>query len=58
VGTDLEADIPIILCDARRRDSANGVLIAVVEQALHIACHQPPPVPPGGAGEAQRAVFR
>jgi hypothetical protein len=37
VALDLDVDIPIILCDARRRDSAKEVLVAVVKQAMHLA---------------------
>jgi uncharacterized protein len=32
---DLEADVPILICDARSRDSVKDVLIASVTHALH-----------------------
>jgi signal recognition particle receptor subunit beta len=44
IALDLDANIPVILCDARHRDSAKGVLIAVVEQAMRVSRRQPPPV--------------
>ncbi|WP_310728941.1 ATP/GTP-binding protein [Streptomyces sp. N2A] len=31
---DLDPDVPVMLCDARQRDSARDVLIAVVEHAM------------------------
>ncbi|NUS09223.1 MAG: ATP-binding protein, partial [Nonomuraea sp.] len=31
----LEADVPIVLCDARRRDSGRQVLITLVEHAMN-----------------------
>ena len=34
---DLDPDVPVVLCDARVRDSAKRVLIAVVEHAARIA---------------------
>ena len=30
----LDPDVPVLLCDARERDSAKEVLIAVVERAM------------------------
>jgi hypothetical protein len=30
----IAADVPLLLCDARQRDSVKGVLIAVVEHAI------------------------
>jgi signal recognition particle receptor subunit beta len=32
---DLDADVPILICDARRRESVKAVLIASVTHALH-----------------------
>lgn len=34
---DLDAGVPLLLCDARRRESARDVLIAVVEHAMRTA---------------------
>jgi uncharacterized protein len=38
---DLEPDVPIILCDARIRESAKQVLIALVEHVLETASEEP-----------------
>ena len=38
---DLEPDLPIVLCDARSRESAKQVLIALVEHVLLSAPEQP-----------------
>ncbi|GEB49925.1 GTP-binding protein [Streptomyces cacaoi] len=32
---DLDGEVPVMLCDARQRESARDVLISVVEHALH-----------------------
>ena len=37
---DLEPDLPIILCDARTRDSAKQVLITLVEHVLETASEE------------------
>ncbi len=34
---DLDPDVPVVLCDARERDSAKTVLITVVEHAAKVA---------------------
>jgi signal recognition particle receptor subunit beta len=34
---DLDEDVPVVLCDARERDSAKDVLITVVEHAAKVA---------------------
>ncbi|MGW7518592.1 GTP-binding protein [Streptomyces sp. NPDC054796] len=34
---DLDAHVPVMLCDARRRQSARDVLVSVVEHAMRIA---------------------
>jgi uncharacterized protein len=42
----LDAGVPVILCDARRRDSAKDALIALVEHAMRAAWgHQDEPAP-------------
>jgi uncharacterized protein len=33
---DLDPAVPVVLCDARRRDSAKAVLITLVERALRL----------------------
>ena len=33
---DLDPEVPVVLCDARRRDSAKAVLITLVERALRV----------------------
>ncbi|MFL6076923.1 MAG: GTP-binding protein [Mycobacteriales bacterium] len=33
---DLDPEVPVVLCDARRRDSAKAVLITLVERALRL----------------------
>ena len=38
---DLEAELPIILCDARSKDSAKEVLITLVEHVLLTASEEP-----------------
>ena len=38
---DLEPDLPIVLCDARSRESAKEVLIALVEHVLMTASEEP-----------------
>ncbi len=37
----LDPDVPVILCDARRRDSAKDALICLVEHAMKTAWGQP-----------------
>jgi hypothetical protein len=34
VALDLDPQVPVLLCDARRRDSSKGVLITLVEYVL------------------------
>src|SRR5205085_287454 len=43
VALDLEPGLPIILCDARSRESAKQVLIALVEHVLATASEEPVP---------------
>ena len=43
VALDLDPDLPIVLCDARSRESAKEVLIALVEHVLVSADEQPVP---------------
>ena len=43
VALDLDPELPIILCDARSRESAKEVLIALVEHVLVSADEQPVP---------------
>jgi uncharacterized protein len=43
VALDLDPDLPIILCDARNRESAKQVLIALVEHVLATAAEEPVP---------------
>jgi uncharacterized protein len=38
---DLDPDLPIILCDARNKDSAKEVLITLVEHVLVTASEEP-----------------
>jgi hypothetical protein len=38
---DLEPELPIVLCDARSKDSAKEVLIALVEHVLMAAAGEP-----------------
>ncbi|MBO8200074.1 ATP/GTP-binding protein [Streptomyces smyrnaeus] len=38
---DLDGGIPVLLCDARQRESARDVLISVVEHAMHTAARAP-----------------
>ncbi|MBQ0865426.1 GTP-binding protein [Streptomyces smyrnaeus] len=38
---DLDGGIPVLLCDARQRESARDVLISVVEHAMHTAERAP-----------------
>jgi signal recognition particle receptor subunit beta len=52
---DLDAPIPVILCDARQRSSSRDVLIALVEHSLRMMPpprngHQAPGARPRGAG--------
>ena len=46
---DLDAEVPIMVCDARRRESVRDVLVSVVEHALHRATlaqqQEPHPAP-------------
>jgi signal recognition particle receptor subunit beta len=39
---DVDPDVPIILCDVRRRESAKLVLVSVVEHALRLAGRRAP----------------
>ena len=42
----LDPGVPVVLCDARRRDSAKETLIALVEHAMRAAWgHQDEPAP-------------
>ncbi|MER6052396.1 ATP/GTP-binding protein [Streptomyces sp. NPDC001793] len=43
---DLDPAVPVLLCDARERDSARDVLIAVVEHAMHRGAQQREPALP------------
>jgi signal recognition particle receptor subunit beta len=43
VALDLEPGLPIILCDARSRESAKQVLITLVEHVLATASEEPVP---------------
>ncbi|BDM68878.1 ATP-binding protein [Streptomyces nigrescens] len=43
---DLDPDVPVMLCDARERDSARDVLIAVVEHAMRTRGRRPEPALP------------
>ncbi|MER6156535.1 ATP/GTP-binding protein [Streptomyces sp. NPDC001868] len=38
---DLDPDVPVVLCDARQRDSVKDVLVAVVRHAMAHAARQP-----------------
>ena len=38
---DLEPELPIVLCDARSKESAKDVLIALVEHVLLTAAEEP-----------------
>ena len=38
---DLEPELPIVLCDARSKESAKDVLIALVEHVLMTASEEP-----------------
>ncbi|MFD8549521.1 ATP/GTP-binding protein [Streptomyces sp. NPDC059649] len=40
---DLDPDVPVMLCDARVRDSARDVLVAVVEHAMRTGGRRPEP---------------
>ncbi|WP_206505189.1 GTP-binding protein [Streptomyces chrestomyceticus] len=43
---DLDPEVPVMLCDAREKDSAKDVLIAVVEHAMHISARRREPALP------------
>ncbi|MFJ9416456.1 GTP-binding protein [Streptomyces sp. NPDC101227] len=43
---DLDAGVPVMLCDARRKDSARDVLIAVVRHAMQFSAEQREPALP------------
>ncbi|MFH8348908.1 GTP-binding protein [Streptomyces sp. NPDC018045] len=43
---DLDAEVPLMLCDAREKDSARDVLIAVVEHAMHVGARRREPALP------------
>ena len=34
---DLDPEVPVVLCDARLRESAKGVLVALVEHVMRMA---------------------
>lgn len=36
VALDLDTDVPVLLCDVRRRDSAKAVLVTLVEHSLRV----------------------
>ncbi|MGO9078833.1 MAG: GTP-binding protein [Streptosporangiaceae bacterium] len=38
---DLDQDVPVILCDARRRTSSRDVLVTLVEHVLHLTTGRP-----------------
>ncbi|UNO38768.1 ATP/GTP-binding protein [Streptomyces sp. MST-110588] len=40
---DLDPDVPVMLCDARKKDSVRDVLIAVVEHAMRIGARRREP---------------
>jgi signal recognition particle receptor subunit beta len=46
---DVDPDVPVLLCDVRRRDSAKQVLVALVERAIDRS-GEPAPGDPGMAG--------
>ncbi|WP_405578258.1 GTP-binding protein [Streptomyces sp. NBC_01190] len=41
---DLDQGVPVVMCDARERESAKNVLISVVEHAAHLAATHREPV--------------
>ncbi|MEU6091305.1 ATP/GTP-binding protein [Streptomyces sp. NPDC047085] len=41
---DLDEDVPVLLCDARERESVKDVLIGVVQHAMAYAAHRRPAV--------------
>ncbi|OKH98033.1 ATP-binding protein [Streptomyces sp. CB02923] len=43
---DLDTEVPVMLCDAREKDSAKDVLIAVVEHAMHVGARRREPALP------------
>ncbi|MEU9115532.1 ATP/GTP-binding protein [Streptomyces sp. NPDC048483] len=43
---DLDPEVPVMLCDARRKDSAREVLIAVVQHAMHLSAPRQEPALP------------
>ncbi|MFK8845257.1 MULTISPECIES: ATP/GTP-binding protein [Streptomyces] len=43
---DLDPEVPVMLCDAREKDSAKDVLIAVVEHAMHVSARRREPALP------------
>ncbi|MFD7667404.1 ATP/GTP-binding protein [Streptomyces sp. NPDC059788] len=43
---DLDPEVPVMLCDAREKDSAKDVLIAVVEHAMHVGARRREPALP------------
>jgi signal recognition particle receptor subunit beta len=44
---DLDPGVPVVLCDARRKDSAKEVLIALVEHVMRSAGYRDDPAPIG-----------
>ncbi|MCK7624884.1 ATP/GTP-binding protein [Streptomyces sp. RS10V-4] len=43
---DLDPEVPVLLCDARERESARDVLVAVVEHAMRRGARHPEPALP------------
>jgi signal recognition particle receptor subunit beta len=43
----LDPGVPVMICDARRRDSARDALICLVEHAMKTAWGKPAPAPVG-----------
>ncbi|GAA3022130.1 GTP-binding protein [Streptosporangium longisporum] len=56
-GLTLHEDVPIVLCDARKRECGKEVLIALVEHAMHRRLGTSPPPRPGAASPAQPAAI-
>ena len=50
---DLDGEVPLMLCDARERDSARDVLVSVVEHAMHLSTRAAE-ARSGGAREGDR----
>ncbi|MFH8571892.1 GTP-binding protein [Streptomyces sp. NPDC017993] len=43
---DLSPEVPVLMCDARRTDSAREVLVSVVRHAMHVSARQREPALP------------